>query len=177
MRSEPTFYFKGSLLFLVHVDDPHVAGTDEDIEWIFRELEQRMKFKPGTRLEIGKPVKYLGKMYTMTEHGFEIRHCDTFLDRIVFELGLDGCKPALTPGCEQLKPGRANERASWLSPLDAEQTYRYRKLVGMLRFIAPERPDLLFETGVLSRGLSSPTGECWARLRRLGRYLAGTTRA
>ena len=47
----------------------------------------------------------------------------------------------------------------------------------MLRFIAPERPDLLFEIGVLSRGLSSPTGECWARLRRLGRYLAGTTRA
>ena len=177
LRSERTFYFKGSLLFLVHVDDPLVAGTDEDIEWIFRELEQRMKFKPGPRLEIGKPVKYLGKMYTMTEHGFEIRHCDTFLDIIVFELGLDRCKPALTPGCEQLKPGGANEKASWLSPLDTEQTYRYRKLVGMLRFIAPERPDQLFEIGVLSRGLSSPTGECWARLRRLGRYLAGTTRA
>ena len=47
----------------------------------------------------------------------------------------------------------------------------------MSRFIAPERPDLLFEIGVLSRGLSSPTGECWARLHRLGRYLAGTTRA
>ena len=35
LRSEPTFYFKGSLLLLVHVDDPLVAGTDEDIEWIF----------------------------------------------------------------------------------------------------------------------------------------------
>ena len=177
LRSEPTFYFKGSLLLLVHVDDPLVAGTDEDIEWIFRELGQRMKFKPGPHLEIGKPVKYLGKLYTMTEHGFEIRHCDTFLDRIVFELGLDGCKPPLTPGCEQLKPGGADEKASWLNPLDAEQAYTYRKLVGMLRFIAPERPDLLFEIGVLSRGLSSPTGECWARLRCLGRYLAGTTRA
>ena len=177
LRSEPTFYFKGSLLFLVHVDDPLVAGTDEDIEWIFRELGQRMKFKPGPRLEIGKSVKYLGKMYTMTEHGFGTRRCDTFLGRIVLELGLDGCKPALTPGCEQLKPGGANEKASWLSPLDTEQTYRYRKLVGMLRFIAPQRPDLHFEIGVLSRGLSSPTGECWARLRRLGRYLAGTTRA
>ena len=136
-----------------------------------------MKFKPGPRLEIGKPVKHLGKMYTMTEHGFEIRHCDTFLDRIVFELGLDGCKPALMPGCEQLKSGGASEKASWLSSLDTQQTYRYRKLVGMLRFIAPERPDLLFEIGVLSQGLSSPTGECWARLRRLGRYLARTTRA
>ena len=39
LRSEPTFYFKDSLLFLVHVDDPLVAGTDEDIEWIFRERE------------------------------------------------------------------------------------------------------------------------------------------
>ena len=65
----------------------------------------------------------------MTEHGFEIRHCDTFLDRIVFELGLDGCKLALTPGCEQLKPGGADEKASWLNPLDAEQAYTYRKLV------------------------------------------------
>ena len=64
----------------------------------------------------------------------------------------------LDASCEQLKPGRAKEKASWLSPLDTEQTYRYRKLVGMLRFIAPERPDLLFEIGVLSRGLSSPTG-------------------
>ena len=45
LRSEPTFYFKGSPLFLV----PLVAGTDEDIEWIFRELGQRMKFKPGPR--------------------------------------------------------------------------------------------------------------------------------
>ena len=177
LRSEPTFYFKGSLLLLVHVDDPLVAGTDEDIEWIFRELGQRMKFNPGPHFEIVKPVKYLGKLYTMTEHGFEIRHCDTFLERIVFELGLDGCKPALTPGCEQLKPGGADEKASWLNPLDAEQTYTYRKLVGMLRFIAPDRPDLLFEVGVLSQSLSSPTGECWARLRRLGRYLARTTRA
>ena len=61
------------------------------------------------------------------------------------------------PSHEQLKPGGANEKASWLSPLDTEQTYRYRKLVGMLRFIAPERPDLLFEIGVLSQGLRSPT--------------------
>ena len=35
LRSEPTFCFKGSLLLLVHVDDPLVAGTDEDIEWDF----------------------------------------------------------------------------------------------------------------------------------------------
>ena len=35
LRSEPTFYFKGSLLLLIHVDDPLVAGTDEDIELIF----------------------------------------------------------------------------------------------------------------------------------------------
>ena len=72
LGSEPTFYFKGSLLFLVHVDDPLVASTDEDIEWICRELGQRTIFKAGPRLEIGKPVKYLGKMCTMTEHGFEI---------------------------------------------------------------------------------------------------------
>ena len=91
--------------------------------------------------------------------------------------GLDGRKPAMTAGCEQLKPGGADEKASWFNPLDADQANTYRRLVGMLRFIALGRPDLLFEIGVLSRGLSSPTGECWARLRRLGRYLAGTTRA
>ena len=85
--ASPHFYFKGSLLLLIHVDDPLVAGTGVDIEWIFRELGQRMKFNPGPHLEIGKLVKYLGKLYTMREHGFEIRHCDTFLDRIVFGTG------------------------------------------------------------------------------------------
>ena len=95
---------------------------------IFRELGQRMKFKPGPHLEIGKPVKYLGKLCTMTEHGFEIRHCDTFLDRIVFELGLDGCKPALTPGWRTAE-ARGSLRESFMAQsLDAT----YRKLVGML---------------------------------------------
>ena len=48
LRSEPTFYFKGSLLLLVHVDDPPVAGTDEDIEWIFRELGAAQEIQART---------------------------------------------------------------------------------------------------------------------------------
>ena len=74
-----------------------------------------------------------------------------------------------------MKPTTQEEKENWSEQLSPEDHYRYRKVVGMLRFVVSERPDLLFVVFLLSRDLNAPTGESWARLRRCGRYLRGTT--
>ena len=52
----------------------------------------------------------------------------------------------------------------------------FRHVVGKLRYVLPERFDLAFPMWLLSKKLSSPTYEDLARLKRLCRYVLGTTK-
>ena len=58
-------------------------------------------------------------------------------------------------------------------PLTPEDHHLYRKGVGILLYLAPERPDLMFALKKLSMKLASPTEGDLELLRFVGKYLKG----
>lgn len=53
---------------------------------------------------------------------------------------------------------------------------RYRSIIGSLRYLVNSRPDIAYAVGVASRFMEEPASEHWAVVKRIGRYIAGTTR-
>ena len=60
------------------------------------------------------------------------------------------------------------------SPLSSEEAFHYRSVVGMLLYLARDRPDLLFVVKELSQKMSCPTTVAVQRLRKVIGYLRST---
>ena len=60
------------------------------------------------------------------------------------------------------------------SPLSNEEAFHYRSVVGMLLYLARDRPDLLFVVKELSQKMRSPTTVAVQRLRKVIGYLRNT---
>ncbi|XP_066396551.1 secreted RxLR effector protein 161-like [Miscanthus floridulus] len=78
------------------------------------------------------------------------------------------CNPVDTP-MEQnnkLLPGKPNL---------ARDVTKYRSIVGSLRYLVKTRPDIAFAVRMVSRFMESPTSEHWAAIKRIVRYIAGTS--
>ena len=61
--------------------------------------------------------------------------------------------------------------------LDASRAKTYASCVMRLVYLAQDRVDILHTVRQLSKTVSKPTEESWARLKRLGRYLVGHPRS
>ena len=71
--------------------------------------------------------------------------------------------------------GRAFQaQKNGMTPLSAEDHHIFRKGVGILLYLPPERPDIMYVLKKLSTKLASPTGSDMEMLRHVGRYLKGT---
>jgi len=53
---------------------------------------------------------------------------------------------------------------------------KYRSIVGSLRYLVNSRPDLCFSVGMVSRFMENRNSEHWGALKRILRYVAGTTK-
>lgn len=142
LKSEPTYYVKGDLQLLVHVDDPIAAGPDHGVSWLFHELEKVMKFKPGESLTVLREVRYLGKLYRKTAKRFAVKRSKGYYEEIIKEIGLEGCKPRSSPNTTDMKPTTAEAKQRWEMGLNDADHALFRRSVGTLRFVIPERPDL-----------------------------------
>jgi hypothetical protein len=52
---------------------------------------------------------------------------------------------------------------------------KFRSVVGSLRYLVNTRPDIACSVGMLSRFTESPNAEHWQAIKRIVRYIAGTT--
>ena len=74
-----------------------------------------------------------------------------------------------------MRPQTEEEKWQWTQPLSLEDHGLYRHVIGKLRYVLPERYDLAYPMWLLSKRMSQPTYESMAQLKRLVRYLLGTT--
>ena len=90
-------------------------------------------------------------------------------------MDLRGANNVTTPGDKepQRKEGDNEDDAEELCPAE---TTRYRGLVARANYLAADRPDLMYATKELCRGMAGPTRAHWHRLKRFGRYLVGSPR-
>ncbi|KAF8697536.1 hypothetical protein HU200_035869 [Digitaria exilis] len=91
-----------------------------------------------------------------------------YATKLLERAGLIDCNPALSPMEHRLKLSKK----STTSVTDATE---YRKIIGGLRYLVHTRPDLAFAVGFLSRFMEEPDEDHMSAVKRVLRYVAGTS--
>lgn len=165
-KSEYCLYTKHeneSLLYLVlYVDDVLLATNDEKLmSDVIEKLSDEFKMK-----DLGVVKRFMG-INIEIDSGTITLDQTHYVQRILEKFGMTDCKPIKTP----IEPNLHLERGS-SEPTDKP----YRELIGSLMFLTlGTRPDLSFATSYLSRYQEGATEEHFNYLKRVLRYLRGTS--
>jgi hypothetical protein len=147
----------------VYVDDLIICGPNK---MNILQFKQQMSITFNMS-DLGLLSYYLG-MEVRQKSG-EITLCQkAYALKIIEQCGMKGCNTVDTPMEQNYKliPGR---------PEMARDLTRFRSLVGSLRYLVNTRPDIAYSVGMVSRFMETPTNEHWAAIKRIVRYIAGTT--
>jgi hypothetical protein len=154
----------GSLLLVgVYVDDLIICVPDRKGIATFKQ-QMKMSFNMS---DLGLLSYYLG--LEVNQKPGEITICQrAYAKKIVEISGMKGCNLVDTPMEQHIKllPGKPE--------LVANAT-KYKSIVGTLRYLVNSRPDLAFSVGMVSRFMETPNSEHWGAIKRIIRYVAGTT--
>ena len=89
---------------------------------------------------------------------------------VVKKFGMEHCKPANTPVIPGTKLLKATEQS------ESVDVTLYQSMVGSLLHLSGwTRPDIAFAVSNIARFCSSPTKEHWTAVKRILRYLKGTS--
>ena len=152
------------LLVGVYVDDLIICGPDSKS---IAEFKQQMK-RSFDMSDLGLLTYYLG--LEVKQKPGEITVCQSaYAEKIIEISGMKGCNPIDTPMEQHLKllPGK---------PELVSNATKFRSLVGSLRYLVNTRPDLSFSVGMVSRFMECPNSEHWGAIKRIVRYVAGTSK-
>jgi hypothetical protein len=154
---------KEHLIVGVYVDDLIVTGARaEDIGRFKEEMAARFRMSDlgalsyylGIEVRQGKDIIRLGQR--------------AYALKLLERAGMAGCKAVATPMEERIKLSKQSTAAK----VDATL---YRSVVGGLRWLTHTRPDIAFAVGYVSRFMEDPREDHWAAVKRLLRYVQGTT--
>lgn len=163
--ADPCMYFRirngKKLILVLYVDDGLIAAKDpDDLDAFISELKSEFKIT-------SKDADYfLGVEIQRSDNGVYISQAG-HANRILQKFNFADCKHVSTPMVKT---------SSEASDDKEEPNYPYRSAVGALMYLMlGTRPDLAYSIGVLSRNLEKPSHENIIQLKRVFRYIAGTT--
>lgn len=61
------------------------------------------------------------------------------------------------------------------TPLNEADTFKYKSMVGGLQYLTLTRPDISFPVNKVCQYLSRPTNAHWEAVKRIFRYIKGTS--
>jgi hypothetical protein len=141
------------LLVGVYVDDLIViGGCSKTINSFKRQMQADFKMS-----DLGPLSFYLGIEVHQDEGKITLGQ-GAYATRIVEKAGLLGCNPCATPMDPRIKLSRDS------SAPEVDGT-AYRSIVGSLRYLVNEGPDLAFSIGYVSRFMERPTKEHMAAVK------------
>jgi hypothetical protein len=167
-KNEPTLYVKHQgnvnlLIVALYVDDLILTGSStEMIEEFKKDMVKKYEMS-----DIGLLHYFLGiEVYQDKEEVFISQKM--YAEKILKKFRMLGCKPMATPFAinEKLKKEDGGKK------VDATL---YRSLVGNLLYLTATRPDIMFAASLLSRFMHSPSHFHFAAVKRVLRYIQGTT--
>ena len=164
------------IILLTHVDDMELYASKED----FEKLVEFLKGK-GLKLKVEGPldekegsIGFLKRSFKSTHEGdVEITMNSKYIEGLVEVLKLEGAYPKRLP-CPSDNGRSFQTKKDGVNPLNAEDHHTYRKGVGILLYLAPERPDIMYVLKKLSTKLAAPVEADMEMLRYVGKYLKGT---
>jgi hypothetical protein len=164
-------YYRGSVIFMVYVDDGILCGPDpQEIQKVIDELqvptEGTRAFKVSDEGEIddylGVKVQRIGSTITLTQ--------PHLIQKILDDLGFkDNTKTKDTPA----KVGVILRRDENGKPFDED--WHYRSVIGKMNFLEKStRPDIAYATHQCARFSIDPKDSHADAIKFIGRYLLGT---
>lgn len=154
----------------VHVDDMTLfARTDEELAQLKGEL--RSKFEVT---DLGPLTHILGMEIQRDDDGSYHLHQTAYARRILESVGMDKSNPVSTPLDHNIKLTLPAENDPAVG--DPEFCRQYRSGLGKLAYLAwATRPDLSHAIQHLSQFSQRPTPDHMSSLKRVYRYVQGTT--
>ena len=167
---DPCIYYKSEkgnmLVVCVYVDDIILAGQQEgSIQQVKAALASAFDIKDLGRLNYFLEIKIEQKSGNSIWIGQP-----AYIEKLLTTHGMQNCKPVKTPVSIGNKLVKANKEDE---PVNQRQ---YQSAVGSLMYLAVStRTDISYAVSSLARFSCKPTNEHWTALKRLLRYLKGTT--
>ena len=175
---EPCLYtwrMHGKIVFiLLYVDDMLIGGNDiERIQEIRTKLSQTFEMK-----DLGEPENFLGMRIRRDRKNQIITIDQTeYIERILERFNMSETNPKDTPMVTkqvQKRQGKAESQKN--SRKNYTPKVPYREAIGSLLYLASAtRPDITYAVNVLSRTQVNPSFRDWEDVKRVFRYLRGTS--
>lgn len=148
---------------LIYVDDILITGNHPNtISILLNSLQQKFQTKI-----FGSPKVFLGIHIINTTNGLLLSQAH-YANQILHKIGMVDCKPASTP-----LPIKPQIIPTPNTPFEDPKFYRH--IIGSLQYLTITRPDLTFAVNHLSQHMQTPLKSHFQLLKRLLRYLKGTT--
>ena len=159
-------FMRGKTIIFLYVDDLLVASeTEDDIDNVYKELASSFSIK-----DLGNPKQLLGIEILQGPEGVILRQ-PSYTKELLAAFRMNDCKPCSTPmenGLVFEPTSDENKNSSFDCP--------YRSLLGGLQYLACcTRPDIAVACSILGQFSSCPSKTHWKHLKRILRYLKGTT--
>ncbi|KAE8711089.1 Retrovirus-related Pol polyprotein from transposon TNT 1-94 [Hibiscus syriacus] len=177
LNADPCAYFKRSgdndfVILLLYVDDMLVAGPNKDhIEELKAQLAREFEMK-----DLGSANKILGMQIHRDRSNRNIWLSQkNYLKKILSRFNMQDCKPISTTLPINFK------LSSSMSPSSEEDRMKmsrvpYASAVRSLMFaMICTRPDIAQAVGVVSQYMANPGKEHWNTVKRILRYIKGTS--
>jgi hypothetical protein len=166
-KTEYGLYFRvknySRLIVGVYVDDLIITGESSSEVSKFKE-EMKRNFRMS---DLGALSYYLGIEVRQKEQGIVLSQSN-YAVKLLEKVGLSNYNPCATPMEAKLKLSKNSESPS-VDPTE------YRSLIGSLRYLLHTRPELTFSVNYLGRFMKSPKQDHLSAVKRVLRYVAGTT--
>ena len=155
---------------LVYVDDCLIISRSvQAIQAVKDMMEERFSIT-----DLGPAKYFLGVEITSVPDGYFL-HQSGYIRTILESHGMLDCKPAPSP----MDPGLLLDLTAKTAPScppEATFSFPYRNAIGQLLYLTTKtRPDIAAAVGVLSRKVSAPQDIHWSAVKRVLRYLKGTS--
>ncbi|GJT46274.1 retrovirus-related pol polyprotein from transposon TNT 1-94 [Tanacetum coccineum] len=177
LHADPCAYFKrfgnnDFIILLLYVDDMLVAGPNKDrINKLKAQLAREFEMK-----DLGPANKILGMQIHRDRVSRKIWLSQkSYVKKILQRFNMQDCKPISTPFPTDVK------LSSKMSPSNEKERMEmsrvpYASAVGSLMFaMICTRPDIAHAVGVVSRYMAEPGRGHWDAVKRILRYIKGTS--
>ena len=162
---------KDIIIFLVHVDDGMVTGSNVRLIKKFKE-DMNAKYKltdlgaANWLLGIKITRDLINKTLSLSQH--------SYIDAIITKFNFDDLKPSAIP-MDPSAPLSKSQSPSKIEDITKMKNVPYREAVGSLMYAAMgTRPDIAFATSTVAQFSDNPGWAHWEAVKRIYRYLKGT---
>jgi len=162
---------EGEIILALYVDDGLACSSS--VSLINRMLHE---MKKQFEITVESPDCFVGLQLTRDRDKKTIMVSQSgYIERVLLKFNMESCKPAVTPGEPNIKLTKD------MSPSTQEEKNEmsripYREAIGSLMFaMTCSRPDIAFEVSRVASFSENPGQEHWKRVKRVLRYLRGTS--